>query len=685
MISYKCGWMGFDGFRCAPHILRILALAAVLLLMSSAQAQSAAPRKPSGYVPASAAPLQVLRLPGEKAIKLYANSYALVIGASDYANGWRKLPGVPDDVAAVSQALSAQGFDVTIVTDPTLAQMEAALRKFIAEFGQAPENRLIVYYAGHGHTLKTNDGRQLGYIVPVDAPRPNNNVGAFKAKALGMESFEFWAKEIESKHALFVFDSCFSGTIFITRASDVPEIISLKTTQPVRQFITAGGADQKVPDESIFRRQFIEGIKGGADRDKDGYITGSELGYFLETTVTNYSRRMQTPKFGPIRDPHLDKGDFVFELARKSAAIVGAPAAPIGGGFNLEDLKRQDTTRKQWEQWQGKMKADFEAVSRFDGSAELKVEAWNRFLTSYGQDNPFSTEDEPLRALAKQKREQAQGDDERRKHEADAAAAQRAEAARQEEALRRLTTRTLTDAQIQIIKKGWLTYEGSWWESSLGGIWNNLRSSALFGETFTTLKEVEVLLNVKVFISEPHAEDLSPSNDGYRYSFGYLNKNFVKWATINLIPGAEDDTFRASTQKIYDDNFRNTARIYFMTHKTIAYGDFLDKELKWYKTQLINKTLPEDWFYKYTSVLGNIKELKEGSIDPDFVQKKLLNTQCGSCLFGDITAFEYLVTSSTAFWVRREMDGTSDEFFSALIKLLETYDKTFIKKYTTSR
>ena len=34
-----------------------------------------------------------------KEIKIYDGSYALVIGESDYTNGWDKLPGVKTDVA----------------------------------------------------------------------------------------------------------------------------------------------------------------------------------------------------------------------------------------------------------------------------------------------------------------------------------------------------------------------------------------------------------------------------------------------------------------------------------------------------------------------------------------------------------------------------------------------------------
>lgn len=127
-----------------------------------------------------------------------------------------------------------------------------------------------------------------------------------------MESVEALSRQIESRHVLFLFDSCLSGTIFRTR-SGIPDSISANTAQPVRQFITAGDENQPVPDESIFRRQLEADLgDGDADLNRDGVTTGSGLGVFLRDTVTNCSRRSQTPHHGKIRDPILDKSDFVF-------------------------------------------------------------------------------------------------------------------------------------------------------------------------------------------------------------------------------------------------------------------------------------------------------------------------------------------------------------------------------------
>jgi hypothetical protein len=248
-------------------------------------------------------------------VSLYKASYALVIGVSDYTNGWQSLPGVKSDVQAVTAALKEQGFQVTNVLNPKRTELSAAIEKFISDYGVDYENRLLIYYAGHGYTQKSGAGYEQGFIVPTDAPAPKaGNETEFRRMAVSMDSIERYAQEIEAKHALFVFDSCFSGALLTRTRSTTPPFITSKTTQPVRQFITAGADNQEVPDVSIFRGQFVEGLKGAADLNTDGFITASELADFLQDKVTRYTRGAQTPQYGKIRDSRLDKGDFVFAL-----------------------------------------------------------------------------------------------------------------------------------------------------------------------------------------------------------------------------------------------------------------------------------------------------------------------------------------------------------------------------------
>jgi hypothetical protein len=102
----------------------------------------------------------------------------------------------------------------------------------------------------------------------------------------------------------------------------VSDAISVKTLEPVRQFITAGSDLQSVPDRSTFRRQFVAALDGEGDIDCDGFVTGTELGEFLFRTVTNYSKRSQTPQHGKINDADLDRGDIIFKCLSKPLRCI---------------------------------------------------------------------------------------------------------------------------------------------------------------------------------------------------------------------------------------------------------------------------------------------------------------------------------------------------------------------------
>ena len=262
-------------------------------------------------------------------IDLYNESHALVIGVRKYTNGWRELPGVEKDVEAVSAVLRNQGFQVKVALNPTSAQLNEALNTFVSDQGLQERNRLLFYFAGHGHTEELADGRELGYIVPADAPLPGQNPQLFNRRAISMDDIEAKALRIRSKHALFIFDSCFSGSIFEVRGERyVPPEIESKTAAPVRMFITAGTKNQTVPDDSVFRLYFVRAFEEReGDLNRDGFITGEELGMYLAGRVTSDSRDTQTPRYGKIKNARLNLGDVVFALpGRTSPPPQVAPA-----------------------------------------------------------------------------------------------------------------------------------------------------------------------------------------------------------------------------------------------------------------------------------------------------------------------------------------------------------------------
>jgi hypothetical protein len=247
-----------------------------------------------------------------KTLDLYSASYALVVGNGNYTKGWDPLPGALRDVREVAEALRKNGFKVTLKTDLTKDDFNRALGEFVLKHGRYKNNRLLFYYAGHGHTRPMATGEELGYLVMVNAPVPEKDPLGFSLSSVDMQALVTQAKIINAKHVLFLFDSCFSGTVLNLRERATPKSISDNIRHPVRQFITAGRANEPVPDHSVFKQAFLDLLEGRAQEPiPDGYLTGEELGLYLKNTVPEYNQA-QHPQYGKIRDPKLDKGDFVF-------------------------------------------------------------------------------------------------------------------------------------------------------------------------------------------------------------------------------------------------------------------------------------------------------------------------------------------------------------------------------------
>jgi hypothetical protein len=129
-------------------------------------------------------------------------------------------------------------------------------------------------------------------------------------------------------HYFFLFDSCFSGTVFQAKERPkIPRQIDQAAKFPVRQFITAGSADETVPANSVFTP--ADALRfGWGDMNKDGYVTGLELGLYLWNQVPQHT--VQTPQYGKIRDYELARGDFVFVSGtqKQTPSVSVFPDAP---------------------------------------------------------------------------------------------------------------------------------------------------------------------------------------------------------------------------------------------------------------------------------------------------------------------------------------------------------------------
>lgn len=249
----------------------------------------------------------------------YKESHALLIGMSRYTAGWPKLESVPQELELLEATLTRQGFNVVKLLNLPSYQLKQAIAEFIDKYGYDPDNRLLFYFSGHGYTR----GRgSKGYFVPADAPHPLHDDLGFLRKALSMPQILAWSRSLHAKHVLFLFDSCFSASVFKAKSITVPPApINQLTAEPVRQFITSCRAGEWLPQKSVFAQAVVEALRYGVgDLNADGYVTGRELGLYLQKEVPKHGD--QTPQFGTSMDYKLSRGDFVFVVRPEYAYSV---------------------------------------------------------------------------------------------------------------------------------------------------------------------------------------------------------------------------------------------------------------------------------------------------------------------------------------------------------------------------
>ena len=274
----------------------------------------------------------------------YGNSWAVLIGIDGYAK-WPKLQYAVRDEQALRQTLIEKfGFAADHVF--SLENAEATRNNILATFhdrlahgGVGKDDRIFVFFAGHGATRRLSSGRDLGYIVPADSD-PNQ----FATDAIPMTEIQNIAESLTAKHMLFVMDACYSG-LGLTRGG-ASAYLRENARRIARQMLTAGGTDQLVADggpngHSIFSWTLLQGLAGKADLNGDGLITATELAAYVAPAVSAVSQ--QTPAFGSL--PGSEGGDFVFELPSETE-FLGPQTTQLSGEAIALNSKLDATSEK---------------------------------------------------------------------------------------------------------------------------------------------------------------------------------------------------------------------------------------------------------------------------------------------------------------------------------------------------
>ncbi|MDI9238078.1 polysaccharide deacetylase family protein [Lysobacter sp. LF1] len=276
----------------------------------------------------------------------YDRSWALVIGIDEYAH-WPRLGYAANDAQAIADTLTTQ-FDFPSSQVIVLKNGEATRNNILAAFhdrlghGELGRNdRVFVFFAGHGATQRLASGRELGYLIPVDSDPQR-----FASDAIAMSDIQNIAESLSAKHVLFVMDACYSG-LGLTRGAGTNAFLRENARRTARQMLTAGGADQQVADSgpgghSVFTWVLLQALSGNGDLNGDGLITGTELAAYVAPAVSGISQ--QTPAFGSL--PGSQGGEFVFQIPQREEFLTASTqqlsSDAIAMNQKVEQLQPED-------------------------------------------------------------------------------------------------------------------------------------------------------------------------------------------------------------------------------------------------------------------------------------------------------------------------------------------------------
>lgn len=169
------------------------------------------------------------------------------------------------------------------------------------------------------------------------------------------------------------------------------------------------------------------------------------------------------------------------------------------------------------------------------------------------------------------------------------------------------------------------------------------------------------LVGVPAFTSGPHGEKslVLDAPD----SFGHYNREFVARLRRVILPAGRDGAFRAATQAVYDRSVRPLARIFYVTYNTLKQNPaFRDQEMGEYRARLADRSAVAGSYEKYFYFMN------PGFFNNQGDESYLMDHGFDGGWNGNV------VKTAVAFWIRRSIDGTADEFYAGLIDLLNLYD-----------
>ena len=254
----------------------------------------------------------------QEEINFYADSWALLIGINEYQFEKPLNYAVADAEEMQRLLVEKLGFpekniEILLDDNATLNGIKKSMQK-LAE-NTSENDRVLIYFAGHGMTQPLPSGGEEGYLIPI-----NGKSSDLFSTSIPMSEMNRLSNMTPAKDMLFLMDACYSGLMGVgSRGLDLdvntPNYLKKISAGGSRTVITAGKKGEIAQERAEWGHSpFVKNIKSGlekgmADTNGDGYITDRELGNYLTYQVTADTDNKQTPVISHFT---TDQGQFVF-------------------------------------------------------------------------------------------------------------------------------------------------------------------------------------------------------------------------------------------------------------------------------------------------------------------------------------------------------------------------------------
>lgn len=260
--------------------------------------------------------------------------WAVVVGISSYKNvppegQLRFAHRDAEDFSTFLRSPGGGGFPsnhikLLLNQDATVSAIRTAIGTWLVRSAE-PDDVVYIFFAGHGVV----EGDTDGYLLAHDSDPQNLYATALQVSELD----RIITQRLHARVVVLMADACHAGQIGWTSRGATERALVTKYLDEVGKSgsgvvrLLASRANERSFEDNrwggghgAFTHFLLEGLKGNADRDKDGFVRVGELLDYLSQIVPDETRALQHPRMAGSIDPRLPLSSLGTEKRRDASA-----------------------------------------------------------------------------------------------------------------------------------------------------------------------------------------------------------------------------------------------------------------------------------------------------------------------------------------------------------------------------